>query len=222
MPARPNWPPGGYRPALRGTCPDADDASVEAAEATVSNLKASEFKPGRRHAHHGRILAPGGRRMEPARVAVAGETRRCLGVRDPRCRPDSRGSRTRANYRTVAMGIAFRTSMIVPAPNGARCLEVPADAPLWQEFRSAVSTERLNRPSANRKRSRSISRVFQSIRGAIRGSVGAAESSTRHRHACGPVGGQPARAPLVREPPWLGHVLDAADLSAPRRMRVAV
>ena len=117
MPARPDWPPGGYRPALRGTCPDADDASVEAAEATVSNLKASEFKPGRRHAHHGRILAPGGRRMEPARVAVAGETRRCLGVRDPRCRPDSRGSRTRANYRTVAMGIAFRTSMIVPAPN---------------------------------------------------------------------------------------------------------
>ena len=119
MPARPDWPPGGYRPALRGTCPDADDASVEAAEATVSNLKASEFKPGRRHAHHGRILAPGGRRMEPARVAVAGETRRCLGVRDPRCRPDSRGSRTRANYRTVAMGIAFRTSMIVPAPNVA-------------------------------------------------------------------------------------------------------
>ena len=114
------------------------------------------------------------------------------------------------------------TRLIVAAPNGARCLEVPADAPLWQEFRSAVSTERLNRPSANRKRPRSISRVFQSIRGAIRGSVGAAESSTRHRHACGPVGGQPARAPLVREPPWLGHVLDAADLSAPRRMRVAV
>ena len=104
---------------------------------------------------------------------------------------------TRTNYRTAAMGIAFRTSMIVPAPNGARCLEVPADAPLWQEFRSAVSTERLNRPSANRKRPRSISRVFQSIRGAIRGSVGAAESSTRHRHACGPVGGPPT-SPLVR------------------------
>ena len=112
--------------------------------------------------------------------------------------------------------------MIVPAPNGARCLEVPADAPLWQEFRSAVSTGRLNRPSANRKRPRSISRGFQSIRGAIRGAVGAAELSTRHRHACGPVGRQPARAPVVREPPWLDHVLDAADLSAPRRMRVAV
>ena len=73
--------------------------------------------------------------------------------------------------------------MIVPAPDGARCLEVPADAPLWQEFRFAVSTERLNRPSANRKRRSSISRGLQSIRGAIRGSVGAAESSTRHRHA---------------------------------------
>ena len=116
----------------------------------------------------------------------------------------------------------LRIWLIVPAPNGARCLEVPADAPLWQEFRSAVSTERLNRPSANRKRPRSISRGFQSIRGAICGAVGAAESSTRHRHACGPVGGQPARAPLVREPPWLDHVLDAADLSAPRLMRVAV
>ena len=151
------------------------------------------------------------------RNAMIARSRRC-----PVRRSFAGTSGDRDELRGRFHGDALRTPMIVPAPNGARCLEVPADAPLWQEFRSAVSTERLNRPSANRKRPRSISRGFQSIRGAIRGSVGAAESSTRHRHACGPVGGQPARAPLVRELPWLGHVLDAADLSAPRRMRVAV
>ena len=59
-------------PALTGMCPDADDPSVEAA---VSNLKAPELMLGRRHAHHGGILAPGGRRWEAARAAVAGETR---------------------------------------------------------------------------------------------------------------------------------------------------
>ena len=71
MPARPDWPPGGYRPALRGTCPDADDASVEAAEATVNNLKASEFKPGRIQARKGGDPDTG----RP--VVAAAEIRRC-------------------------------------------------------------------------------------------------------------------------------------------------
>ena len=62
-------------PAPRGMCPDADDPAVEAVRGAVSNPKAPELKPGRRHAHHGGILAPGGRRWEPARTAVAGETR---------------------------------------------------------------------------------------------------------------------------------------------------
>ena len=56
-------------------CPDAYDPYVEAAEAAVSNLKAPEFKLERRNAHNGGVLAPGGRRWEPTRAAVTGETR---------------------------------------------------------------------------------------------------------------------------------------------------
>ena len=209
---------------------------------SVSPTKATEFKPKRRHAQLGGLSKPetpalkpvprqaqrsgrlghGGWWSERRRAVVAGQTRWFSGAGEVVCGRFSRRSDDPEELPPSCRDDGFWRPMIVPAPNGARCLEVPADAPLWQEFRSAVSTERLNRPSANRKRPRSISRGFQSIRGAILGSVGAAESSTRHRHACGPVGGQPARAPLVREPPWLGHVLDAADLSAPRRMRVAV
>ena len=81
---------------------------------------------------------PGGR-SEPPRVAVAGVARRCLVVGDARCRPVSRGSGDPGEVPHGGDGDPFRQSMIVPAPNGARCLEVPADAPLWQEFRSAAS-----------------------------------------------------------------------------------
>ena len=62
-------------PTLRGICPDADDPSVEAVRGAVRNPKAPEFKPGRRQAHHGGILAPGGRRWEPERAPVPAEAR---------------------------------------------------------------------------------------------------------------------------------------------------
>ena len=62
-------------PAARGMCPDADDPSVEAAEGAVSNMKAPELKPRRKQAHHGGILAPGGRSWEPERAAVPAEAR---------------------------------------------------------------------------------------------------------------------------------------------------
>ena len=52
--------------------------------------------------------------------------------------------------------------------------------------------------------------------------LSATVSSTRHRDACGLAGGQLARAPLVGEPAWLGHVLDASDMSACRGVGVAV
>ena len=42
-----------HRSALRGTCPDAEDPSVEAAEAAASDLKAPELKLGRKQAHQG-------------------------------------------------------------------------------------------------------------------------------------------------------------------------
>ena len=107
------------RTALRGTYPDADDPPVEAAEAAVSDLKAPELKPGRRPAHHGGILVLGGLRWEPARVAVAGETRRSAGVGDVRCRPDSRGSGGLGELPHGNEGDPLRSSMIVPAPNVA-------------------------------------------------------------------------------------------------------
>ena len=103
------------RPALGGMCCDADGPSVEAAKRAVSNLKAPELKPGRRQAHHGGILVPGGRRWEPARVAVAGETRRSAGVGDVRCRPDSRGTGGPDKLPHGNDGDPLRTSMIVPA-----------------------------------------------------------------------------------------------------------
>ena len=99
--------------APRGMCPDADDPSVEAVRGAVSNPKALELKPGRRHAHHGGILAPGGRRMEPARVAVAGETRRSPGVRDPRCCPVSQGFADPDVRPLGGDGDPFRSSTIV-------------------------------------------------------------------------------------------------------------
>ena len=48
---------------------------------------------------------------------------------------------------------------------------VPTDAPRWQEFPAEISTERSSRPSAGRKRPRSISRVSPSICAALGGRV---------------------------------------------------
>ena len=92
---------------------------MEVAKPAVSNQKALEFKLERRPAHHGGILVLGGLRWEPARVAVAGETRRSAGVGDVRCRPDSRGSGGLGELPHGNEGDPLRWSMIVPAPNVA-------------------------------------------------------------------------------------------------------
>ena len=106
-----------HPPVLTSTCSDAGGLFVEVAKPAVSNLKALELKPARRHAHHGGILAPGGRRWEPARVAVAGETRCSPGVGDVRCRRASRGSGDPDDLRHGSYVDPFRTSVIVPAPH---------------------------------------------------------------------------------------------------------
>ena len=151
----------------------------------VSDLKAPGLKPERRQAQLGGRLAHKSRGLDRRRAMVSAKHGESLGAGDVRCARALRGSGDSDELPGGFHDDGLRMRGIVPAPNGARYLEVPADAPLWQEFRSAVSTEQLNRLSANRKRPRSIFGGFQSIRGAICGALGAAESSTRHRHAGG-------------------------------------
>ena len=105
------------RPVLRGTCPDADHPSVEAAEVTVSHLKAPEHKLERTQARKGGNPDTGRPMVGAAEIRRCRRTTEISQSRRSPITPCFWGIQgTQTNYRTVAMGIAFRTSMIVSAP----------------------------------------------------------------------------------------------------------
>ena len=66
-------------------------------------------------------------------------------------------------------GRTSQTRVIVPAPNVARNPEHQPARLCGESFPAIIITERSTRPSADRKRSRSISRVVQRVTGASGG-----------------------------------------------------
>ena len=123
---------------------------------------------------------------------------------------------------------AFRLRVIVPAPNVTRCPVVRSERPGGKTSRPQSALKgRAGRQRTGSDRHQSLEcsivSAARSARGAYRpGAARAAGGSTRHRHVCGPVGGQPSRAPLVGESAWLGHVFDVSKESAPWRMGVTI
>ena len=92
------------RTALRGTYPDADDPPVEAAEATVSDLKAPELKPGRRQARKGGNPDTGRPMVGAAEIRRCRRTTEISQSRRSPITPCFWGIRgTQTNYRTAAM-----------------------------------------------------------------------------------------------------------------------